>query len=460
MSSLPPRVRRGAGAFVASALATLAAATPAAADTISAGDAASLAAAVQRADAQTGPSTIELGAGTYAPDTTLTIRGDVTIVGPSVRGLTISGAGEAPGTDLFAVAVGAHATFVNVSLSSSGYQNQGAAIEDLGSVELDNSTLAGNDGPSLLVQPDATATVRDSTLSWGLEEGLVDHGSVTLVNSTVADNAVEGIDDRPGDLVLVNTIVAGNGARDCSAPASSSDDSLDGDGSCGVGALGHVNPQLGELIWNGGPTLTQALAAGSPAVDAGDAGQCPTVDQRYAARPAGRCDIGAYQTGAASPTGAPNGSSPGQGAAGAGSSGAPPTPGGGRPPGGPTAPGISRRRVTGAAGRGTLRGPRRRPITFALEARVAAPHGSLAYRDLTAGVWLRRASISAVRVDVAHGVVAFSGSAFNAAGHRRVRFVAAVTEQGRVRTLRVRLSSGYDGGGRLVRGALAATMSG
>ncbi len=262
---LPPR-RLFAVLLATATLAAGPAAVAARAATYTATGTASLIAAVQQADAQSGSNTIELSAGTYSPSSTLSLRGDVAITGPAERGLTISGAAEAPGTDLFDVLAGAQATFVNVAASAAGYQNQGAAIDDSGTVELDNSTLSGNDGPSLLVQPNASATVRNSTLSWGLEEGLVDHGSATLVNSTVADNGVEGIDDRSGRLSLVNTIVAGNGGHDCSLPASASDASLDGDGTCGVGALGATDPQLGNLVWNGGPTLTQAPAPGSPVV--------------------------------------------------------------------------------------------------------------------------------------------------------------------------------------------------
>ena len=383
----------------------------------------------------------------------------MTITGPAERGLTISGAAEAPGTGLFDVLAGAYATFVNVAASAAGYQNQGAAIDDSGTVELDNSTLSGNDGPSLLVQPNASATVRNSTLSWGLEEGLVDHGSATLVNSTVADNGVEGIDDRSGRLSLVNTIVAGNGGHDCSLPASASDASLDGDGTCGVGALSATDPQLGNLVWNGGPTLTQAPAPGSPVVGAGDAGQCPDVDQRYAPRPPGRCDIGAYQTGSAPGPGAPGGAPSGPGQAGTGSAGGSPSPGGGRAPAGSTTPPVSKRRVTGAVGRGTIRGRRHTAISFVLDAHVASPHGSLAYRDRGGRVWLRSATISSVRVDAARGRLTLAGVGLNAAQRRRVRFAATITEAGRVRTLRLRLSSGYDGGGRLVSGTLTDTES-
>jgi hypothetical protein len=62
-----------------------------------------------------------------------------------------------------------------------------------------------------------------------------------------------------------------------------------------------VDPMLGPLANNGGPTETQALLAGSPAIDAADprppadhATRCPTTDQRGVARN-GRCDIGAFE---------------------------------------------------------------------------------------------------------------------------------------------------------------------
>jgi hypothetical protein len=64
----------------------------------------------------------------------------------------------------------------------------------------------------------------------------------------------------------------------------------------------NTNPQLGPLQNNGGPTPTQALPAGSPAVDAGSCtdilGAQLTIDQRGVPRPqpaGGKCDIGAYE---------------------------------------------------------------------------------------------------------------------------------------------------------------------
>jgi hypothetical protein len=66
----------------------------------------------------------------------------------------------------------------------------------------------------------------------------------------------------------------------------------------------NVNPQLGPLQNNGGPTQTMALLAGSPAIQAGDTNGAPFYDQRGPGFPRivnGFIDIGAFevQTGSA-----------------------------------------------------------------------------------------------------------------------------------------------------------------
>jgi hypothetical protein len=66
-----------------------------------------------------------------------------------------------------------------------------------------------------------------------------------------------------------------------------------------------VDPVLGPLRDNHGPTLTHALLAGNPAIDAGDPAGCVdsqgapfTRDQRGVPRPIGpACDLGAYEFG-------------------------------------------------------------------------------------------------------------------------------------------------------------------
>ena len=109
---------------------------------------------------------------------------------------------------------------------------------------------------------------------------------------------------------LENSIVANGIAGagpNCTVPDTSSSfvssgyniDSLD---ECGFHAAGD-QPKTGThllpLVDNGGQTDTEALAADSPAIDAGSP-DCPgaDVDQRGVARPqpsGGRCDIGAFE---------------------------------------------------------------------------------------------------------------------------------------------------------------------
>lgn len=55
-----------------------------------------------------------------------------------------------------------------------------------------------------------------------------------------------------------------------------------------------INPLLGQLQNNGGPTPTLALLSGSPAIQAGFSTHLP-LDQRGAPRPQPRADVGAYQ---------------------------------------------------------------------------------------------------------------------------------------------------------------------
>jgi len=136
--------------------------------------------------------------------------------------------------------------------------------------------------------------------------------TATLANTLIAQNAAEGNSGGFGGLG-VNGIGATGAAGTASGPdvsgnAASSDHDLIGDGT-GFSATtskgdligtssSPINPLLGSLANNGGPTETLALLPGSPAIAAGDtnAANLPSTDQRGMARTVnGNVDIGAYQ---------------------------------------------------------------------------------------------------------------------------------------------------------------------
>jgi len=431
------RLGRCARTTVTAAAVLLAASVaPAGAATYRAHDGASLQAAVAGADASSGASTIELSSGSYLPTSTLNISRDVTIVGPSSDApAKFAGSAVEPfPSDLLLVEAHARLALSNVEVTAGGGEVSAAAIDDLGSLDLESSTVAGNDGSGVVVHPGATATIRNSTLSDGLDLGLIDEGTASLINSTVAENANGGIDDSSGTLELTNTIVAENGSRDCTKPARISDHSLDSDGSCGVGALSRTDPDLGKLADNGGPTLTQALGAGSPAIAAGDDANCPAEDQRHFARPAGRCDIGAFQTGAVQ----------GGGQAGSGGAGS----GAGSSSGGALAA------VVGVSGHGTLGGARRSRITFTVRAEVGKGRAEFLYTDGARHLELRDFALKSLAIDARLGIATLRGSGVEMPSRRRVSVTLVLVRHAAERSLRVRLSGGYYESGRLLNGSI------
>ncbi len=149
-------------------------------------------------------------------------------------------------------------------------------------------------------------------------------GTVSLFNSTVADNALQtgvggGIDVVAGPVTLEATIVAQNvhgpSTADDIAGTVTGTWNLIGTGGSGglIDGAGHnhvgvASPGLGMLGSNGGVTQTIALAFGSPAVGTGsNSNGLPNpegilTDQRGFAIPANTAlDIGAYQTQATLP---------------------------------------------------------------------------------------------------------------------------------------------------------------
>jgi uncharacterized repeat protein (TIGR01451 family) len=129
--------------------------------------------------------------------------------------------------------------------------------------------------------------------------------SIVLANTLIAENHVAA---GAGGSGLVPGSAGNATGPDFAGTAGSSDHDLIGDpsgsfgfGNPGSGDLLNVNPNLGPLQNNGGPTQTLALLAGSPAINAGDS-HAPgllATDQRGFARIVGNAvDIGAYEFGA------------------------------------------------------------------------------------------------------------------------------------------------------------------
>jgi hypothetical protein len=406
-------------------------------------DGVALEAAVAHADASSAPSTIVLTGGVFLPSLTLRIGGDVTIVGPSSgRGARIDGGAVEPfPSDLLLVEAHAKLTLWNVQLTTGGGGAFASALDDSGAVDVESSTIEGNDGPGLEVEPGGLATVRNSTLSDGSDFGLIDDGTASLFNSTIAFNTNGGIDNSDGVLNLTNTIVADNSPFNCTRHATTSDRSLDSDGSCGVGSLSNVNPLLDvDLRNNGGPTPTHALEAGSPAIGAGDESKCPPDDQRHFIRPSGSCDIGAYQADAVQ-------SDAQQGPAGSGPAG--PGSAGGSSGSGAVSLVVS--------GHGRLRGARGSRITFTLRAQVGRKSATFRYVDSAHHVVLGALTVTSLSIDRSRGVATLVGSGVEKANRRRVRIRVVLESRAGHPTLSIRLSNGYHESGRLLSGSVTFT---
>jgi CSLREA domain-containing protein len=168
--------------------------------------------------------------------------------------------------------------------SLQGGEGAGAGIFDAGgSTTLEHATISGN-----IVGPGGVIPISQTPNYYGTGAGLGESNAM----------ATSGISLR-SSIVAGNVHQYGGADNDCGTPAPTSlGHNIDGDGTCmltGTGDLPATNPLLGPLADNGGPTWTMALPAGSPAIDAADPGACLAADQRGAARPAGDCDMGAYE---------------------------------------------------------------------------------------------------------------------------------------------------------------------
>jgi len=254
---------------------------------------------------------------------------------------------------------GANVSLDHAFISTNQSEQYGGGIVSVGTLSVTNSTIAdniaGQDGGAILnaniltIDHSTISGNSSSTLGGGIANGLLisstsfligtlnasdvtlsgntaaggggglnnEVGTATLNNLTLSSNTAisngGGLRAESGVINLANSIVAGNSSgssgHDCSGAIVSQGYNLVQDvAGCGLigdptGNITGTDPLLGPLQNNGGPTLTRALLAGSPACDAANpaapgssATACSTSDQRGVARPQGaRCDIGAYE---------------------------------------------------------------------------------------------------------------------------------------------------------------------
>jgi len=194
---------------------------------------------------------------------------------------------------------------------------RGAGIFSWGDTSVIRSNVSGNHGAGVGTSVMARLAVHNSTVSSNEGDGIRTQGELEIVYSTISHNQLQGISlsgmpDPELRARIENTIVANNLGRNCYVDsghtvASYGSNLEDGD-SCGFGLFPNMNytdPLLGPLADNGGPTLTRALLACSPAIDA--VAELPVfdVDQRNLPRSGATADgngdgvshpdIGAYE---------------------------------------------------------------------------------------------------------------------------------------------------------------------
>lgn len=172
-----------------------------------------------------------------------------------------------------------------------------------GSVVLRNSTLWGNvafvdgegtgNGGAVYIPEPGAASITGTVYLYRTD----------LFNVTVGMNAATAagaqLHNAGGMLRLQSTLAAHpQGTENCSGRVDSLDYNIHSDASCALDAPNDssIDPLLeATLADHGGPTLSAAPAADSPAIAAVAASDCPALDQRLFLRGAERCDTGAVE---------------------------------------------------------------------------------------------------------------------------------------------------------------------
>ncbi len=227
---------------------------------------------------------------------------EVQVINSTISGNTANQGGGGISADESIVQV----TNSTISGNTAANQGGGGISADYNIVQVTNSTISGNtadrNGGGIstygVYLPVINSTISGNTADQGGGISADDGGEVQVTNSTISDNTADqggGISaDDVREVQVTNTIIAGNNGSnpDVEGVFTSEGYNLigDGTGSTGFTAPGDqvgtsdnpIDPKLGPLQDNGGPTETQALLPDSPAIDAADPNfiSPPDFDQR------------------------------------------------------------------------------------------------------------------------------------------------------------------------------------
>ena len=262
----------------------------------------------------------ERGGGIYAYSN---VTGEVTVQNSTVSGNSAIGGGGIYNAELSQTTLrNSTVSGNNASQVAGGIYNWVASLTVQNSTINDNYTTGFGDGGGIRNEG-GIASVQNSTISGNrgpVSGGIYNYnyeyfpGRLTVQYSTITDNEGFDVYNHDGATVEVgNSIIATERSTyDVAGAFTSRGYNLIGavDGSTGFtnGANGDrtgtrsapLDPKLGPLADNGGPTRTHALLSDSPAIDVGDPAFAPPPesDQRgdgYPRKQGARVDIGAFE---------------------------------------------------------------------------------------------------------------------------------------------------------------------
>ena len=175
-----------------------------------------------------------------------------------------------------------------------GILGQGRMIESTVSSNSASNELGGG------VWADGLFAIENSTISANSGGIMSNSGPLDLKHVSIVGNSGPGLAANQSAVATSHSMIADNAPTDCFLSISSLTESgpnLDSDDSCSFDSalgLSGLDPILGPLMDNGGPTPTHALLLGSPAINVGSGSSGLATDQRGLPRD-GRPDLGAFE---------------------------------------------------------------------------------------------------------------------------------------------------------------------